>query len=109
MLLVTEHETWHLRWPFLAFRSVLPGAQVKDDAGYFRRFRVQPINELAGRHVPVAAIFQGNPESAIGNGVLLPLSPTECENALTAGSSPMINAGAFRLTSTLLPVPSSIK
>jgi hypothetical protein len=50
--------------------DVLAGAQVQDDARYFRQLRADAVDELAGRHIAIAAVFQGDPEAAVGDGLV---------------------------------------
>ncbi len=50
--------------------DVLAGAQVQDDAGHLGQLRAQAVDELAGRDVAVSGVFEGDPEAAVGDGLV---------------------------------------
>ncbi len=50
--------------------DVLAGAQVQHDARHLRQFRADAVDELAGRHIAITAVFQGDPEAAVGDGLV---------------------------------------
>ncbi|MNE70317.1 hypothetical protein D3C80_1661020 [compost metagenome] len=50
--------------------DVLPGAQVQHDTRDGHQLWPNPVDELAGRHVTVTAFFQGDPEPAVGDGLV---------------------------------------
>ncbi|MNE16975.1 hypothetical protein D3C80_1099380 [compost metagenome] len=51
--------------------DVLSGPQVQDDARYLRHFRPQLVDELADRDIAFAAILEGDPETAVGDGLVV--------------------------------------
>ncbi|MNN35416.1 hypothetical protein D3C81_1492660 [compost metagenome] len=50
--------------------DVLPCTQVEHDARDFHQLRANPVDELAGRDIAIPAFFQGDPEAAVGNGLV---------------------------------------
>ena len=72
------------RWPVIALEhvlilaaagaraevDVLPGAQVQHDPRHLGQLRANAVDKLAGRHVAITAVLEGNPEAAVGDGLV---------------------------------------
>ena len=56
-------------WPG-AQVDVLPGAQVQHDARHLGQLRADTVDKFAGRHIALAAVFEGNPEAPVGDGLV---------------------------------------
>ena len=50
--------------------DVLSGAQVQHDAGHFGQLRAYTVDELTGRHIALTAVFEGDPETPVGDGLV---------------------------------------
>jgi len=50
--------------------DVLARAQVQDDAGDPGQLRADAVDKLAGRHIALATVLEGNPEAAVGDGLV---------------------------------------
>ena len=50
--------------------DILAGTQVQHDARHLGQLRANAVDKFAGRHVALAAILEGNPEAAVGDGLV---------------------------------------
>src|SRR5207253_10189897 len=50
--------------------DILAGPQIEDDPRNLGQLRTDPVDELAGADVALTAVFQGDPEAAVGDGLV---------------------------------------
>ena len=50
--------------------DILAGTQVQHDARHLGQLRANAVDKFAGRHVALAAVLEGNPEAAVGDGLV---------------------------------------
>ena len=76
--------------------DVLAGAQVQDDARHLGQFRADAVDELAGGDIAIAAVLQGDPEAAVGDGLVAAASrPPNGKTPAPPGRPLTISASAL--------------
>ena len=83
--------------------DVLPGAQVQHDARDLHQLRTNPVDELAGRDVAVAAFFQGDPKATVGDGLVTARHPDRVGKRAVPPGPPATISAIARCFFTMSP------